>query len=148
MTTNANLYEKIVLKPAAKNIDVPGTKTYKGFSTISSATENFSLYDLELIKQDILNHFHVRQGERLMNPTFGTIIWDLLFEPLTEELKSMVTQNVTDIINYDPRVKVDQVIVTSYESGIQIECILTYMPYNISQSMQLTFDQANGLLAQ
>jgi phage baseplate assembly protein W len=148
MTTNANLYEKIVIKPAVKNIDVPGTKTYKGFSTVSSATENFSLYDLDLIKQDILNHFHVRQGERLMNPTFGTIIWDLLFEPLTEELKSMVTQNVTDIINYDPRVKADQVIVTSYESGIQIECILTYMPYNISQSMQLTFDQANGLLAQ
>jgi phage baseplate assembly protein W len=148
MTTNANLYNKIVLTPAVKNTDVPGTKTYKGFSTVSTATENFSLYDLELIKQDILNHFHVRQGERLMNPNFGTIIWDVLFEPLTEELKSVITKNVTDIINYDPRVKADQVIVTSYESGIQIECILTYMPYNISQAMQLTFDQANGLLAQ
>ena len=148
MSANARMYDKIVLNGNNQSQKIPGTKTYKGFSTISSATENFSLYDLELIKQDILNHFHVRQGERLMNPAFGTIIWDLLFEPLTEELKSMVTRNVTDIINYDPRVKADQVIVTSYESGIQIECILTYMPYNISQSMQLTFDQANGLLAQ
>ena len=148
MTTNSNLYDKIVLTPAVKNADVPRTKTYKGFSTINQTTENFSLYDLELIKQDIINHFHVRQGERLMNPEFGTIIWDILFEPLTEDIKQVITKNVTDIINYDPRVKVDQVIVTAYESGIQIECMLTYLPYNISQSMQLTFDQANGLLAQ
>ena len=147
MTTNANLYEKIILNPQLRNTDVPGSKTYKGFSTISPATENFALYDLELIKQDLLNHFHIRQGERLQNPTFGTIIWDLLYEPLTEDLKSVIAKNVTDIINYDPRVKADQINITAYESGIQIECILTYLPYNISQSMQLTFDQANGLLA-
>jgi hypothetical protein len=148
MTTNANLYEKIVLKPPYQANEIPGTQTYKGFSTVSAASENSSLFDLELIKQDILNHFHVRQGERLMNPTFGTIIWDILFEPLTEDLKQVVTKNVTDIINYDPRVKADQVIVTAYESGIQIECILTYLPYNISQSMRISFDQANGLLAE
>ena len=147
MTTNANLYDKIVLKPNLRNPETPGTKTYKGFSTISAASENFSLYDLELIKQDILNHFHVRQGERLMNPSFGTIIWDVLFEPLTEDLKQVIAKNVETIINYDPRVKADQITITSYESGIQIECILTYLPYNISQTMQLQFDQDNGLLA-
>lgn len=148
MATNSNLYDKIVLKPGQKNNDIPGTKTYKGFSTVSTATENFSLFDLELIKQDLLNHFHIRQGERLMNPSFGTIIWDVLFEPLTEDLKQVIAKNVETIINYDPRVKADQITITSYESGIQIECILTYLPYNISQTMQLRFDQANGLLAQ
>jgi len=121
---------------------------YKGFSTVSLDTENFSLYDLDLIKQDLINHFYVRQGERLMNPTFGTIIWDLLFEPLTEQIKNLILQNVNQIINYDPRIKADKVTVTAYESGIQIECLLTYLPYNVSQSMKLKFDQANGLLAQ
>jgi phage baseplate assembly protein W len=82
-----------------------------------------------------------------MNPTFGTIIWDLLFEPLTEDLKGLILENVNQIINYDPRVTADNVIVTAYESGIQIECFLTYLPYNISQSLQLRFDQENGLLA-
>ena len=144
---NSNLYNKISL-PAANRAEDITSKMYKGFSTINSNTENFALYDLELIRQDLLNHFHVRQGEKLMNPTFGTIIWDLLFEPLTEDLKTLITQNVNTIINYDPRVKADQVIVTAYESGIQIECYLTYLPYNIQQSMQLRFDQANGLLAQ
>jgi phage baseplate assembly protein W len=145
MSSNANLYDKIVLTPNQRN-NLISPKTYKGFSTVSRDTENFNLYDFQLIQQDLLNHFHVRQGERLMNPEFGTVIWDLLFEPLTEQLKDLITQNVNEIINYDPRISATQVIVTAYESGIQIECVLTYLPYNISQSMQLRFDQNNGLL--
>jgi phage baseplate assembly protein W len=145
MGTNANLYDKVILKPNIRN-ELITPKTYKGFSTVSTDTENFSLYDFQLIQQDILNHFYTRQGERLMNPTFGTIIWDLLFEPLTEELKDLIVQNVNEIVNYDPRVRAENPIITQYESGIQIECVLTYLPYNISQAMQLRFDQANGLL--
>jgi phage baseplate assembly protein W len=145
MGSNANLYNKIVLKPSiSKELIAP--KMYKGFSTVSDSTENFALYDFQLIQQDILNHFHIRQGERLMNPQFGTIIWDLLFEPLTEDLKDLILQNVNEIVNYDPRVQAENPVITQYENGIQIECVLTYLPYNISQSMQLRFDQANGLL--
>ena len=81
-----------------------------------------------------------------MNPTFGTVIWDLLFEPLTDDIKSIITKNVDNILNYDPRISASQIIITSYESGIQIECMLTFLPYNISQSMQLRFDQSSGLL--
>jgi phage baseplate assembly protein W len=144
---SSNLYNKVTL-PAVNLAESISPKMYKGFSTVSPNTENFGLYDFDLIQQDLLNHFHVRQGERLMQPEFGTIIWDLLFEPLTDDLKELILQNVNQIINYDPRVKADNVIVTSYESGIQIECMLTYLPYNISQSLQLRFDQTNGLLAQ
>jgi phage baseplate assembly protein W len=148
MSANQRLYDKVVLKgPPLNSTNLPGTKTYKGFSTVSSDTKTFSLYDLALIKQDLINHFHIRQGERLENPTFGTIIWDILFEPLTEEIKQIVIKNVEDIINYDPRVTAKQVIVTTYESGIQIECELTYLPYNIQEAIKFRFDQANGLLA-
>lgn len=145
MSANSRLYDKIVLTPNQRS-DLITPKTYKGFSTVSAETENFALYDFQLIQQDLLNHFHVRQGERLMNPAFGTIIWDILFEPLTEQLKDLVAENVNSIINYDPRISASEVTVTQYESGLQIECVLTYLPYNISQSMQLRFDQANGLL--
>lgn len=145
MSSNSKLYDKITLTPNQRN-DLIAPKTYKGFSTISENTENFALYDFQLIQQDLLNHFHVRQGERLMNPEFGTIIWDLLFEPLTEQLKDLIVQNVNTIINYDPRITASQVSVSQYETGIQLECVLTYLPYNVSQSMQLRFDQANGLL--
>jgi phage baseplate assembly protein W len=146
MSANPKLYDKIVLPGVKTQQNVPGTKTYKGFSTISPDASSFALYDLALIKQDILNHFHIRQGEKLNDPTFGTVIWDVLFEPLTEELKQLVAKNVEDIINYDPRVRADRVIITQYDSGLQIECRLTYLPYYIQEAIQLKFDQANGLM--
>jgi phage baseplate assembly protein W len=147
MSSNSNLYNKISLNPTRKTLpETLAPKTYKGFSTVSSQTENYNLFDFQLIQQDLLNHFHIRQGERLMNPTFGTVIWDLLFEPLTDDLKQIITKNVDNILNYDPRISASNIIITSYENGIQIECMLTFLPYNISQSMQLTFDQNNGLL--
>ena len=147
MSSNSNLYNKIVLTAPRQESPLP-PKTYKGFSSISPDSENFNLFDLQLIRQDLINHFHVRQGERLMNPRFGTIIWDVLFEPLTEELKQLITANVTDIVNFDPRIVADNVVVSQYESGIQIECQLTYLPYNLAQGMRLRFDQENGLLAE
>lgn len=145
MTSSSKLYDKITIRQA-KNKLLPGTKTYRGFSTISAEAASYSLYDLQLIKQDLINNFHIRMGERLENPEFGTVIWDLIYEPLTEELKAIVIKNVEQIINYDPRIKADQVIVTTYESGIQIECVLTYYPYNIQEALQLRFDQNNGIV--
>ena len=146
MTANQKLFNKVVLTGPAGRATVPGSKTYKGFSSVSGDSKSYSLYDLALIKQDIINHFHIRQGERLENPTFGTIIWDVLCEPLTEDLKQLIVKNVEQIINYDPRVNANNVIVTTYESGLQIECTLTYLPYNIQESLQFKFDQANGLI--
>jgi len=144
MTASSKLYDKITLSNGKSNF-IAGSKTYKGFSTVSGSN-TFSLYDLQLIKQDLINMFHIRMGERLEQPEFGTIVWDLIFEPLTEELKTAVIKNVEAIINYDPRVRAEQVIVTTYEQGIQIECVLTYFPYNIQEALQLRFDQDNGLL--
>jgi len=66
---------------------------------------------------------------------------------MTEQLKEQIVSNVNEIINYDPRLVAQNVVVTTYQSGIQIECTLKYLPYNIQQSMQIRFDQANGLLA-
>ena len=141
-----NLYKNIKVTGYQDNNPVTSSR-YRGLSTINSDNDNFTLYDLAIIKQDIINHFHIRQGEKLENPEFGTIIWDVIFEPLTEDLKQAILQNVTDIINYDPRVNVNSVTVDQYETGIQINCELTYLPYNISEQMRLDFDQANGLIS-
>lgn len=136
-------------KELYKRVTVEGTTTvesgqrsYRGFSTVSNVAEGFALYDFELIKQDIINHFHIKQGEKLSDPTFGTIIWDILFEPFTEEIKQAIVENVTQIVNYDPRVNAESVIVDTYESGIQIELTLTYLSYNISEAMKFRFDQS------
>jgi phage baseplate assembly protein W len=119
-----------------------GSFTYKGFRSSDSA-QNFKAYDADLVKQDILNHFYIKKGEKLQNPDFGTIIWDLLFEPMTEEVKELITKDVEEIINYDPRVTVNAVTIDSTDQGIRIEVDLTYMPFNINERMTLSFDKSN-----
>jgi|TARA_R100000027_G_scaffold67159_1_gene64839 phage baseplate assembly protein W len=146
MSVNEKQLYKSIAVGSSSNESPVQSKKYRGISTVDKNTRNFVKYDLQLIKQDIVNHFHIRQGEKLENPEFGTIIWDVLFEPLTDSLKEAIIKNVTDIINYDPRVSVNNVTIDSFESGIQIECNLTYLPYNISESMRLTFDESAGLI--
>jgi phage baseplate assembly protein W len=121
-------------------------KTYRGMSTVSDETQGVKLDDIALIKQDLVNHFHIRYGEKLENPEFGTIIWDVLYDPLTDALKEAIVKNVSDIVNYDPRVTAQRIIVDSYESGIQIECELLYLTYSISETLQFKFDRQNGLI--
>ena len=61
---------------------------FRGFNTVNQV-KKFRLTDLDLVKRDLLNHFQIRKGEKLMNPAFGSIIWNMLFEPLTDETKKV-----------------------------------------------------------
>jgi phage baseplate assembly protein W len=116
--------------------------TYKGFSSSETKT-GFKLFDIDLVKQDLLNHFYIRKGEKLENPDFGTMIWDLLFEPFTEEVKKMISDDVQAIINYDPRIAVNSVIVDSTDQGIRIEAELIYLPFNLNERLKFDFDRSN-----
>ena len=142
-----DLYKQITVKSNKRQQNnVQGSRTYRGISTVNPENNATVLYDLALIKQDLLNHFHIRQGEKLSDPEFGTIIWDALFEPLTDDMRDAIKDNVTKIVNYDPRLSVNQITIDQYESGIQIEISLLYLPYNIAENMRLQFDQNAGFL--
>lgn len=149
-TLEKSLYKQVSVK-TSNNYDKITTEkspTYKGFSTVDPEANSSILYDIALIKQDIINHFHIRQGEKLSDPEFGTIIWDILFEPLTDSARNAIISNVSKIVNYDPRVKVNQITVDSYEQGIIVDCELVYLPYSIVEKMQLKFDENAGFLTQ
>jgi phage baseplate assembly protein W len=118
---------------------------YKGFSS-TEFKNNFKLYDIELVKKDILNHFYIRKGEKLENPNFGTIIWDLLFEQFTPEVKDLITKNVEEIINYDPRIVTNSVTIDSTDQGIRIEADITYLPFSVNERMTFDFDRANNIV--
>lgn len=113
---------------------------YIGYSTIDQ-NKSVTLTDADLIKRDLINHFYIRRGEKLMNPNFGTIIWDSLFEPFTEQLKVAIIDDVTRIARYDPRLRVDQILVDQYEHGILIELRLEYVSTNELETLKLIFDR-------
>lgn len=120
--------------------------TYKGFST-QAGNRNFRLTDFDLIKQDIINHFNIRKGEKLMRPNFGTIIWNVLHEPFTEDLKSVISQDVKAIASYDPRVSFDNIIITEFDQGVQIELQLRYVLTNQTNIMLLNFNGTTNVLS-
>jgi phage baseplate assembly protein W len=113
---------------------------YKGFSTYNR-NKKFRITDFELVKQDLMNHFNIRKGEKLMNPNFGTVVWDTLFDPLDDDTKNIIMQDVRRIISYDPRVGAQNVIVTQYEHGIQIEIELVYISSNQRDLLSIKFDR-------
>lgn len=123
------------------------TIVYRGFSTLQNQ-KKYSLTDFELARQDLLNYFQIRKGEKLMQPTFGTIIWDMLFEPLTEEVQTAITNDITRIVSYDPRLRVGQVAVLEQGNGYLIQLTLAYVPTNQTSTINLNFDrntqQMNG----
>ena len=115
--------------------------TYRGFSTYNRV-KKFQLTDYELAKQDLFNHFQIRKGEKLMNPNFGSGIWDLLFEPFTEEIRQRIVEDINTVVKYDPRMSVDSVLVTQFEYGIQVELSLTYIPTNQTDLLNMQFDKS------
>lgn len=136
---NNELYKQITLPP----IETPNVKSriYKGFSTIGNEVNDWKKYDIDIVKQDLMNHFHIRQGEKLNDPTFGTIIWELLYEPLTDNVKKLILEDVSRIINYDPRIIAEHISVSNYEHGIEIACTLTYINYNITEKLNMKFNR-------
>lgn len=116
------------------------TNIYRGFSTYNR-NKKFNVSNYELVRQDLFNHFNIAKGEKLMNPNFGTIIWNLLFEPLTPETKKAMLADVRRIVNYDPRIAVQNVILTEFDRGIQIEIELTYLIGNQQDRVTLQFDR-------
>ena len=82
--------------------------TYRGFSSSRylATKQSMLLTNIALVKRDLLNHIFTRQGERVMNPKFGTVIPDLLFEPIDEQTIKIVRNELARVFGNDPRVKV------------------------------------------
>ncbi len=119
---------------------------YKGFSTVSGNFRSNKLTDSELIKQDLINHFAIRKGEKVGNPEFGSSIMDLVHEPLTVEVKDMLLEEIKDVINSDPRVSVQELIVDEYLHGLQAQGELLYVQTNQVEKIQLKFNTNAGTI--
>lgn len=120
---------------------------YKGFSTVNRS-KKFRLIDFDLVKQDLINHFNIRKGEKLMQPNFGTIIWSLLFEPMTDVLRTQIIEDITAIVNYDPRIGVRNINLTEFEYGLQVEIDLVYLQTDQISNLTVSFNKNTQSLTQ
>lgn len=122
---------------------------YRGYSSVNRDFGPYGISDNDLIIQDLLNNFNIRKGEKLMNPEFGCIIWDRMFDPLTTGLKDEILTNIQNIISNDPRLNVVSGA-TIQESpdghGLILVCTLSFANTDQTTTLTLKFDsQAHRL---
>jgi phage baseplate assembly protein W len=107
-----------------------------------SGNNTFILTDIPLVERNIINHIYTKMGSRVMMPKFGSIIPDLLFEPLDDDTIFRCKTELERIVNYDPRVKLNGIIMTPlYDSNILSATIsLYYVELNATQNMNLNLE--------
>lgn len=71
--------------------------TYRSLSTTSSkATESGSLYDIEVVKEDVLSLLLMRKGDLPMNMDIGCIIHNYVFhQELNSDEKAEIIEDTT-----------------------------------------------------
>ena len=117
---------------------------FRGYSTVGTNFMDPVRYDLDLARQDLLNHFNTRKGERIMLPTFGSIVWDMLFEPLDDYTIGLIDADVRSIIKSDPRWELQSVTISEGPNALNIEIVVTYVPTNEIVTLPLTYDKGTN----
>ena len=112
-----------------------------GFSTIGNLSLPKIMHDRDLAQQDLKNEIFTRKGERVMNPKFGCVAWDLLFDPMTEFTKEELQKDLSRIVEKDPRWSDEGIKVRDMqEQGIEAEKSLIYIPTTEPVTLNIKFD--------
>ena len=79
-----------------------------------------------------------------MLPEFGSIVWDMLFEPLDEKTIRLIDEDVRRIIKNDPRWALQSVTISEGPNALNIEAIVTYLPSDETVTLPLTYDKGTN----
>jgi len=114
--------------------------TFIGFNTINQY-KKFTLVDFELIKRDLLNYFNIRQGEKVGRPDVGTTMWNLIFEPQTEQTASLIIEEMQRIVGQDPRIYLTTADAYPQINGILVELEIQTVQGTNAERLAVFFDQ-------
>jgi phage baseplate assembly protein W len=114
--------------------------TFIGFNTINQY-KKFTLVDFALIKRDLLNYFNIRQGEKVGRPDVGTTMWNLLFEPQTEQTAGLIIEEMQRIVGQDPRIYLTSAEAYPQVNGILVELEIQTVQGTNAERLSVFFDQ-------
>jgi phage baseplate assembly protein W len=120
------------------------TSIYRGFSTAAQEENrgrSFSTIDIETVKRDLLNHIYTIPGERVMQPQFGTRIPLMAFEPLDELSIQVIKDDLTMVMEYDPRVRLIDIAVMALPDNNAIVAMvdIEYIQLDVKETLRLDF---------
>jgi phage baseplate assembly protein W len=115
---------------------------YRGFSSVARDGIDTRLFDVDLVKQDLLNHFNTRVGDRVARPSFGSIIHDLLFDLFDSRTEGLVIADAQRIFSEDPRVVPLEVNVDidPEEHQIRLTATLQMVEFDMNTNFNAIFE--------
>lgn len=118
------------------------TAKFRSYSTNSPlAGKSGRIYDLEVIRQDILNMVNTRKGEYPLDLNRGFLIHDFLFSPSLNELeKNMIVTDARNQLEEDPRFEIRDIQVFNDSEDQHIILYLSLFVPPLNESLNLTID--------
>lgn len=122
----------------------PIRKFYKGFSSRAYHDQggDFSVFNVECVTEDLLNHIFTIPGERVHMPEFGTRIPTMVFEPNDEDSKNVIDEDLRMVFDYDPRVELLGLDLLPDEDSNTFVAVakLKYLEFDVVRDLAITIN--------
>ena len=121
---------------SATNKSKKSVRVYKDlnldFTRNTVTNDVVKIEDVEAVKRAVKNLVQTNFYERPFHPELGCGIRSLLFEPFTPVTGIFIRRKVEEVItNYEPRVRLDQVVVTESPDRNSIEVRVVFYTLNL-----------------
>jgi phage baseplate assembly protein W len=114
---------------------------YRGFSSKNASKPggSFTVTNIECVKADLMAHIFTSYYDRPHQPSFGTRIPTLAFEPNDGEVRQIIREDLTKVFNYDPRVKLLSLDIYSLPDNNAIAAIakLLYIEFDVTGDLRI-----------
>jgi phage baseplate assembly protein W len=132
-----------------RNVDVLDTKPSTGIGITvpfdGPTGINTTYTTKDTIKSNLLNFILTGKRERVFNPSFGSGVRELLFDPITEELIDQVDNLIRGGVEaYFPTVNIKELEVTLQPDSKTITIYLNYSVINTNIEDELQINMNNG----
>jgi phage baseplate assembly protein W len=129
-----------------KTTNAPGG-TGGGVGSITNSInpgKKFKLTDENLVIRDFINALNIRQGEKVGQPSYGTTLWNFVFEPNTPDMQFALDNEIRRVASQDPRILIDYVKAYPQENGILMEVQIGVQPFNQALLLSVFFDSSTN----
>jgi phage baseplate assembly protein W len=87
---------------------------------------------------------NIRQGEKVGQPSYGTTLWNFVFEPNTPDMQFALDNEIRRVASQDPRILIDYVKAYPQENGILMEVQIGVQPFNQALLLSVFFDSSTN----
>lgn len=102
--------------------------------------------DIDAVKTSIDNILRTRKGERVMRPDFGSDLYDLTFEPISQEVFDMIVEQIKkDVEIWDDRVVVQGVESTAVPDKNEVRVKVIFSIRGYEQVFEFNTNLIGGL---